>query len=66
MPPLWKKPPFARSVMEDGTYQIIAGERRWREQQLSTGLLLARALRMDAGNWSATLTHSCRKDGDPV
>mgnify|MGYP002602579344 CR=1 FL=1 len=35
------------------------------EQQLSTGLLLARALRMDAGNWSATLTHSCRKDGDP-
>ena len=41
-------------------------EHNAREQQLSTGLLLARALRMDAGNWSATLTHSCRKDGDPV
>ncbi|MEQ2844503.1 helix-turn-helix transcriptional regulator [Bilophila wadsworthia] len=40
-------------------------EHNAREQQLSTGLLLARALRMDAGNWPATLTHSCRKDGDP-
>jgi transcriptional regulator with XRE-family HTH domain len=35
-------------------------EHNAREQQLSTGLLLARALRMDAGNWPATLTHAGR------